>query len=102
MACNNCDHTMQNTGENGGRQVYWCPRCGTLKTQGGVPEYETPTNSHLWPVRDIKAAPDLLAACEAVQQWADEQGLAIPVRCGLRAAIAKAETAPGTKIQDSI
>ena len=33
---------------------------------------------------------ELLAACKAVQQWADEQNISIPKRCGLRAALAKA------------
>ena len=63
MACANCDHTMQGVGETGGRHVFWCPRCGTLKMIGAVPEFESPTNDHLWPVKDIKAAPELLSAC---------------------------------------
>lgn len=35
MACPTCDHTMQRVG--GGDEspiVFWCPRCGTLKTVG--------------------------------------------------------------------
>ena len=40
-------------------------------------------------VRDSGQA--LLAACKSVQQWADEQGITIPVRCGLRTAIDGAE-----------
>lgn len=35
MACETCDHTMQrvNIGEP---HVFWCPRCGTIKTEGTV------------------------------------------------------------------
>jgi hypothetical protein len=38
MACPTCDHTMQSIGN----QLFWCPRCGTLKdrhaeTASGVP-----------------------------------------------------------------
>lgn len=37
MACPTCDHTMQNLGvEN--QKIFWCPRCGTLKTISG--DYE--------------------------------------------------------------
>ena len=33
MACLTCDNTMQNIGRmNLGPSVFWCPRCGTLKT----------------------------------------------------------------------
>ena len=72
MACPTCDHTMHNVGENGGRTVFWCPRCGGLKTRGAVPEFESPTNSHLWPVTNIKAAPELLVACESIRDEFDE------------------------------
>lgn len=42
MSCITCDHTMQRV--NGGNPpVFWCPRCGTIKTGGGVPEFEAPT-----------------------------------------------------------
>ena len=36
MACPTCKHTMQNLGIDGAaRRVFWCPRCGTLKTDDG-------------------------------------------------------------------
>lgn len=36
MPCPVCDHTMQNLGlDQGGRRTFWCPRCGTLKTDEG-------------------------------------------------------------------
>ncbi len=36
MACETCDHTMQRV--NGGKpSVFWCPRCGTLKTERIIP-----------------------------------------------------------------
>jgi len=38
MACPACDHTMQCIVDG----VFWCSRCGTLKTDGAVPEYELP------------------------------------------------------------
>lgn len=37
------------------------------------------------------AAPELLETLKKVQQWADEQNIGIPTRCGVRAAIAKAK-----------
>ena len=40
MACL-CDHTMQKVND-GNPKVFWCPRCGTLKTEGCVPEFEAP------------------------------------------------------------
>lgn len=37
MACPTCDHTMRNFGvEN--QKIFWCSRCGTLKTVNG--DYE--------------------------------------------------------------
>lgn len=42
MACETCDHTMQRV-NNGQPRVSWCPRCGTLKTEGCIPEYVAPT-----------------------------------------------------------
>ena len=54
MACKTCDHTMQRV--NGGEPpVFWCPRCGTLKSKGGVPEFEAP--------KAIERAHDLSKAC---------------------------------------
>ena len=39
MACPTCDHTMQNLGvEN--QKIFWCPRCGTLKTVSPSGDYE--------------------------------------------------------------
>ena len=33
MACEMCDHTMQNLGMSQSlARVFWCPRCGSLKT----------------------------------------------------------------------
>lgn len=40
MACL-CDHTMQQI--SNGMPVYWCPRCGTIKSSFGVPEYTSPS-----------------------------------------------------------
>lgn len=37
MACNTCDHTMQTIGvtcDQDGARVFWCPRCGTIRTTG--------------------------------------------------------------------
>jgi Zn-finger nucleic acid-binding protein len=37
MACPTCSHTMQNLGVESER-VFWCPRCGTIKTVRGERE----------------------------------------------------------------
>ena len=45
MSCPTCDHTMQNLGlAQSGARVFWCPRCGSLKTEstGGFVETEQP------------------------------------------------------------
>lgn len=42
MACPVCNHTMQNIGATGQR-IFWCPRCGTLKTESAsYSEHEVP------------------------------------------------------------
>ena len=43
MSCPTCDHTMQNLC-GPGRQLFWCPRCGTLKEilGGGIESIEMP------------------------------------------------------------
>ena len=38
MACPTCDHTMQNIDD----AVYWCPRCGTVRTIRGAGIKEVP------------------------------------------------------------
>lgn len=60
MACPTCDHTMQNLGVNG-QKIFWCSRCGTLKTvsasfgdHGDYEEIENP----IW-VRNIIAKANL-------------------------------------------
>lgn len=42
MACRTCDHTMQRVNEGVNPKVFWCPRCGTLKMEPGVPKFEEP------------------------------------------------------------
>ncbi len=39
MACDTCSHTMQNLGVEGQR-IFWCPRCGSLKTVVGHADKE--------------------------------------------------------------
>lgn len=41
MACDTCDHTMQKL-NHGKAAVHWCPRCGTIKSGGMIPEFATP------------------------------------------------------------
>lgn len=41
MACKTCGHTMQRV-NNGEPIVFWCPRCGTIKTEKAVPEFDRP------------------------------------------------------------
>ena len=41
MACPTCDGTMENLGANytdGHAQLFWCPRCGTIKLPLGIIE----------------------------------------------------------------
>lgn len=42
MPCPTCDHTMHNIGTAGVAGVFWCPRCGTLKTGDPEPDIFTP------------------------------------------------------------
>ena len=41
MACQTCDHTMQLMNDRN-PSTFWCPRCGTLKCEGMVPEFVMP------------------------------------------------------------
>ncbi len=54
MACPTCDHTMQNLGVNG-QKIFWCNRCGTIKTVCG--DYEE-IEETIW-IRNIIYAADL-------------------------------------------
>lgn len=47
MSCPTCDHTMQRLAGH----VFWCPRCGTLKTAPGE--------------REEIEAPELVKRCRA-------------------------------------
>lgn len=41
MACPTCDHTMQLVDDAvNARKVSWCPWCGTLKVEPGLPEFQ--------------------------------------------------------------
>jgi phage FluMu protein Com len=40
--CPVCDHTLQRVNEGVSPVTYWCPRCGSLQTNG-VPAHETPS-----------------------------------------------------------
>ena len=40
--CPVCDHTVQLVNEGVSPVTYWCPRCGSLKTNG-VPGHELPS-----------------------------------------------------------
>lgn len=39
MPCKVCDHTIQRVCDEG---PFWCPRCGTLHDDRGVPDFEPP------------------------------------------------------------
>lgn len=39
--CPTCGVTMQKVND-GVPRTFWCPRCGTLKMEGGMPEHEAP------------------------------------------------------------
>lgn len=40
--CPTCGVTMQKVNGGTNPKVFWCPRCGTLKMEGGVPDHEAP------------------------------------------------------------
>lgn len=53
MACPICDHTMQDLGiKDISHNIYWCPRCGTLKT---VNKFNS-ISMTFWSKRIIEAA----------------------------------------------
>ena len=39
--CPTCGHTVQRVNEGVGPKTWWCPRCGTLKTDS-APDFEQP------------------------------------------------------------
>lgn len=60
MACITCDHTMQAIVP----RIYWCLRCGTLKTEDAREEYTDPKLVH-----------HALSLCEAsLEMLADYRG----------------------------
>lgn len=76
MACPSCDHTMQNIGivnPEVQTPLYWCPRCGTLKSNGSGEGNYTP--KLVQRVRDmshrIESAPnqDINKACWKAGIW---------------------------------
>lgn len=40
--CPTCGVTMQRVNEGVNPVTWWCPRCGTLKMDKGVPDHEKP------------------------------------------------------------
>ncbi len=66
--CPVCSHTMQAISLR--PQVFWCQRCGTLRTPGNVPEDESP----LWIARD----PNALAIIKG--EWPPAGRLAVDPR----------------------
>ena len=50
MACPICSHTMQSIGISNAddRRVFWCMRCGTLKTELPDSEVEVLIDDPLW------------------------------------------------------
>lgn len=66
MPCPLCNHTMQNLGlATSGKRIFWCPRCGTLKTDrdGFFKEHEVPRWSWmLTKFEGIKAEREYIAS----------------------------------------
>jgi hypothetical protein len=65
MPCPTCSHTLQNLGlDQAGRRTFWCPRCGTLKTecQDGFEEHQVPSLAkrvkHTHDQAPFRATPD--------------------------------------------
>jgi hypothetical protein len=63
MACSICDHTLQNVGVPTGdaRRVFWCPRCGTLKTEMPDSELQELVDEPLWIMGRHFSRPEVLA-----------------------------------------
>lgn len=74
MPCATCQHTIQRVNDGDNPRVFWCPRCGTIKLEGGVPESEEPmlvarcraVDASLTPNRTNTASPER-AYCVARQ-----------------------------------
>lgn len=50
MPCVTCNHTVQGVGRNEqGFHQFWCPRCGSVKTENGEPD-KTMTYHESWEV----------------------------------------------------
>lgn len=77
MPCQSCDHTMQRVND-GHPPTFWCPRCGTLKMEGGVPEFEEPKLVNR-AFRLCEQALDALATLKLEGRW--HEGLAHEERC---------------------
>lgn len=43
MSCPTCDHTLQRVNEGANPKCFYCPRCGTLKNEGRIPEFTEPS-----------------------------------------------------------
>lgn len=62
MSCPTCDHTMQGLLSADdcdllAPRFFWCPRCGTLRTQGVDGE------------RTVDESPKLVERCRRFRQW---------------------------------
>jgi len=66
MVCRTCDHTMQRVNEGIKPKVFWCPRCGTLKSEDCVPEFAKPKTVE----RLVRWADDLLQVANELEHEA--------------------------------
>lgn len=60
--CPTCGVTMQKIND-GVPRSFWCPRCGTLKMEGGVPDHESPRFLHIV-LRNLTNYDDSIARTE--------------------------------------
>lgn len=80
MACPVCDRTMQNLGlDQAGRRVFWCPTCGTLKTEiqekgaAGVEPDHLATFSNFERPKLVPLTQQLIRAVQAADYaWVDQ------------------------------
>jgi hypothetical protein len=73
VPCPKCDHTLQNLGlTDADRRTFWCPRCGTLKTEIAHMgrEYEQVETPKL--VACVRSFVGMIAATDA-GRWLKEQ-----------------------------
>jgi uncharacterized Zn finger protein len=64
MSCPTCDHTMQEVALDGPTALFWCERCGTIKS------------SHPRPQGRTMGVPKLVERCRSYAREFDKENIA--------------------------